>query len=322
MPQRVELAARRRLAVQPRLRQHPVDDDDRPVGKREPVRPEERRERAGRGEAASASATRSRTSFHAATASSAVSRTPRSQASPSRGCGVRGRPQGRRSPAVPRALTSRRRGQPEVVDSNRAGEQRPQVGRAEEVVLLRPGLPREVVRARPAARAASGRAAGAYAPRPGTSGSASSRTPAARRGGLADERLLALARAHVLDDGVRGATSNDASPNGSAHASPCTYGMCGYRSRKRAPSCTPSAVIARATGSPPRGGCASCSRPRRPRRRARPRPRRRRAPMSTHPAASDRGRARACACAGGRDRRRAARSVAQRTAAVRAGVDG
>ena len=28
-------------------------------------------------------------------------------------------------------------------------------------------------------------------------------------------------------------TSNDASPNGSAHASPCTYGMCGYRSRKR-----------------------------------------------------------------------------------------
>ena len=46
MAEREELPARGRLAVEPALRQQPVDDDDRRVREREPVGPERERQRA------------------------------------------------------------------------------------------------------------------------------------------------------------------------------------------------------------------------------------------------------------------------------------
>ncbi len=45
MTQRKELAARRRFAPEPALRQKPVDHDERRIGEREPVGPEAKRHR-------------------------------------------------------------------------------------------------------------------------------------------------------------------------------------------------------------------------------------------------------------------------------------
>ena len=215
---------------------------------------------------------------------------------------------------MPRALTSRRRG------SARGCRFEPGRGTATAGRTSRGGSPSPRASARGRTRPASGSGS------QWTSGRRVCTSTGNQRFGVVTNtrrptrsasrtNASALARAHVLDDGVRVHDFNDASPNGSAHA-PCVWDV-------RIPLAEASAVVHAERGDPlgprvvlleevVRPAAASP-----PRRRARPRPRRRRAPMSTHPAASDRGRARACACASGaRSHRRAARSVAQRTAAV------
>ena len=143
MAQRIQLATSRRLAVEPRLRQQQVEDDQRrrtraragrPRGATGASRPRRALRRARRA---------SSTSFHAATTSSAVPRPPRPRAAPSRGCGAT-RPTDE-DDAAPAVRGARSRGSPRAssrgCEPHRAGEQRAQVGRPEEVVLLRPRLP-------------------------------------------------------------------------------------------------------------------------------------------------------------------------------------
>ena len=197
MAKRVELATSRRLAVEPRLRQQQVDDDDRPVREREPVRPEERRTRPAAASAA-ASATRRSTSFHAATTSSAVPRTPTSQSvAIARLWREEADRRGRRSPArARRALTWRATSVNQRLSMRTGpGNSDRKVGRPEEVVLPRPRLPREVVCA---PRQGLGQPVDEREPRVHLD-----REPAVRRRDedpptdaqrLADERLLALAR--------------------------------------------------------------------------------------------------------------------------------
>ena len=150
---------------------------------------------------------------------------PPARGAPSRGCGAPARRRGR---AAPRGGCgrSRRRDErhAEVVDADRHREQRAQVGRAEEVVLLRPGLPDEVVRpSRRRPRGASGRAGGACAPPPGTSGSASSGRRACRRAPPRGRRPPASrARRRARSRRSSGRRRTPRPTKGRSHASPWT----------------------------------------------------------------------------------------------------
>ena len=182
--ERVQLASRRRVPVEPRLRHEPVDDDDRAVGEGEPVGPAEAGDRPGGGEREDDRREQEdvlpgghdveRRVAHARLPEQrhreVVEREPDDRGRAARCAGI--------GPS-----RDRHERHAEVADLDRAREERPEVRRAEQVVLPRPRLAREVVRATgERRRAASGRAGASCAPRSGTSGSGWSRRRAGRRG--------------------------------------------------------------------------------------------------------------------------------------------
>ena len=249
VPQRVELAPRGRVAVEPRLRQDPVEDDDRAVREGEAVGPESvgTRSRCGerrreRGERAGRPSTPRRRRAR-------VRGRRRPRAAPSRGCGARAR-RSRTTSATraKRTLTSTRRASARDCRSapgtgNSARSSRP----AEQVVLLRP---RHAARGRRRDRASAlGQPVDEREPRvhldrePAVRRRDEDATPDAQR--LADERLAAARdRRRARSRRSSSTTSKAPSANGSAHASPWTYAMPRIaRPGSASPSWRPSAVI-------------------------------------------------------------------------------
>ena len=206
VPERVQLAARRRLAVR-------ATTAARASRRR---RSRRTRARAGRPRAGGQrpGCRRARPPARRAGARPSTPRRRRApcrarrrpRGAPSRGCGARARRRGRR--ARPRGSARRHVDatsvRPRLSISHRDREERPQVGRAEQVVLPRPRLPGEVVRA---AGEMLGQPVDERQPRVDLDREPAvgrrQEHPSADAQRLAHERLLPLAAADVLDHGVR-----------------------------------------------------------------------------------------------------------------------
>ena len=246
MPQRVELAARGRLAAEPRL------------GQRASRRRRSRRTRARSGRPRRAAGSRRRrerherarrarsTSFHAATTSSAVSRTPACQSSAI----------ARLWSASPTTRTSSAtRGEtrghvvatsvmPRLWIRTGTGNSARRSRRAEQVVLPRPRLPGELVGA---TRDRLRQPVDERQPRvhldrePAVRRRDEHAPPDAKR--FADERLLPLAaRRRARSPRSSGRRRTRRRRTAARRRRPGRTRSRGYRSRKRAPSCRPSAV--------------------------------------------------------------------------------